>query len=127
MSDEVARLVDGSVFNGRFQIVRRLKAGGMGAVYEVVQLETLRRRAWKVMLREIAADAGLRERFKREATVAAEVESEHIVEVLDAGIDAETNTPFLLMELLKGEDLGFMLDAGQRFTRAEAITLLDQV
>src|SRR5262249_22261300 len=95
----------GSTFHGRYQIVRRIKAGGMGAVYEVVHLETRRRRALKVMLPSIVADPALRARFQAEATVAADVHSEHVVEIFDAGVDHETGTPFLVMELLDGEEL----------------------
>jgi serine/threonine protein kinase len=40
----------GATFLGRYQIVRCINAGGMGAVYEVIHLETKRRRALKVML-----------------------------------------------------------------------------
>jgi serine/threonine-protein kinase len=46
-----------------------------------------------------------REKLRLEAIVAGRVESEHIVQVSDAGIDVATGTPFLVMELLKGLDL----------------------
>src|SRR5260221_10872929 len=98
----LAVLSPGSVFHGRYEIVRCINAGGMGAVYEVIHLETRRRRALKTMLPSIVADPDLRARFRREATVTADVESEHIVEVFDAGVDADTDMPFLVMELLKG-------------------------
>ena len=45
-----AALIEGSVFHGRYQIVRCIKAGGMGAVYECIHLTTRKRRALKVML-----------------------------------------------------------------------------
>src|SRR5580700_12284719 len=54
---------EGAVFAGRYRIVRCLGAGGMGAVYEVVHLETDRRRALKVMLPHVFESAELRERF----------------------------------------------------------------
>ena len=47
--------------------MRRIAAGGMGAVFEVVHLETQRRRALKVMLPELLANRQLRERFQMEA------------------------------------------------------------
>jgi serine/threonine protein kinase len=102
-------LAPGAIFAGRYEVMRCIKAGGMGAVYEVLQLGTRRRRALKTMLPSVAGDSDLRTRFELEATVAAEIDSEHIVEVLDAGVDEQTAMPFLVMELLKGEDLGAML------------------
>ena len=78
----------------------------MGAVYEVIHLETERRRALKVMLPHVLQSEELRERFQLEAKVAAHIESEFIVDVFDAGFDADTQMPFLVMELLRGEELG---------------------
>ena len=46
-----------------------------------------------------------RERFKREARVAAQIDSDYIVDVFDAGVDDATQMPFLAMELLRGEEL----------------------
>src|SRR5271155_2192536 len=100
-----APLAEGAVFGGRYRVVRCLAQGGMGAVYEVIHLETERRRALKVMLPHILHSEELRERFQREAKVAAHIESEFIVDVFDAGYDAETQMPFLVMELLRGEEL----------------------
>ncbi|MFO0618011.1 MAG: protein kinase [Polyangiaceae bacterium] len=96
----------GSVFHRRFRIVRCIKTGGMGAVYEVVHLDTQRPRALKVLLAGALESDESRARFEREATIAAGIRSNHIVEVLDAGVDAETQAPFIVMELLVGEDLG---------------------
>ena len=60
-------LVAGQVFHGRYQIVRCLNTGGMGAVYECIHLKTRKRRALKVMLPEIVTSASMRERFELEA------------------------------------------------------------
>ncbi len=98
-------LADGSVFANRYRIVRCLARGGMGAVYEVIHLDTKRRRALKAMHGHILHSEELRERFHREARVAAEVESDFIVDVFDTGVDDETGMPFLCMELLRGEEL----------------------
>lgn len=102
----VSELSLGAVFAGRYRVERRIAAGGMGAVYEVVHIETNRRRALKVMHAHYVQSDELRARFRQEARVAAEIESEHIVDVFDAGIDDATGMPFLVMELLRGEELG---------------------
>ncbi len=71
-----AKLEEGTVFAGRYRVVRCLAAGGMGAVYEVVHLETNRKRALKVMHPHLFQSEEMRERFKLEARIAAEVDSE---------------------------------------------------
>jgi len=105
-SASISDLTLGAVFAGRYRVEQRIAAGGMGAVYEVVHIETNRRRALKVMHAHYVSSDELRARFRQEARVAAEVDSEHIVDVFDAGIDEATGMPFLVMELLRGEDLG---------------------
>src|SRR3954466_7488377 len=100
------QLESGTVFAGRYRIVRCMAAGGMGAVYEVVHLETDRHRALKVMLPHLFQSDEMRERFRREARISAKVWSGYIVDVSGAGVDEATKTPFLVMELLDGEELG---------------------
>jgi serine/threonine-protein kinase len=127
MSESVpGGLSPGQLFLGRYQIIHCLKAGGMGAVYECIHLKTRKRRALKVMLPQILADAGMRERFELEARVTAEIESEHIVETFDAGVDDATGAPFLVMELLRGEDLGSIMTKRGPLPGSEIIVLLKQ-
>src|SRR5689334_9202562 len=102
-ASEIAALAPGTVFHGVYEVVRCIKAGGMGAVYEVLQTSTQRYRALKVMLPSLVTDPDARARFELEAKIAAGIESEHIVETLDAGVDQATGMPFIVMELLKGE------------------------
>jgi serine/threonine protein kinase len=124
--DPTTMLDAGAVFGERYRIVRCIRTGGMGAVYEAVHGETGRRVALKVMLPSLVADPGLRARFKLEATVAASVESEHIVDVFDAGIDAVSGAPFLVMELLRGEDVSTLLKRQGPFGPEESVQLLWQ-
>ncbi|XXY17994.1 serine/threonine-protein kinase [Sorangium sp. So ce216] len=119
-------LTDGAVFAERYRIVRCIAAGGMGAVYEVIHLETNRRRALKVMLPHFVQSEELKDRFRQEARVAADIESEFIVDVFDAGVDPQTKMPFLVMELLRGDELGKLLKQRGHFTPAEVVTYLHQ-
>ena len=114
-------------FAGRYRVVRRIAAGGMGAVFEVVHIETQRRRALKVMLPELVSNQELRDRFQMEARVTAHVDSEYIVDVFDAGIDAATGMPFLVMELLRGEELGEILRRSGAIAALQAVVYLRQV
>ncbi|MRG93058.1 serine/threonine-protein kinase [Polyangium spumosum] len=116
-----------SLFAGRYRVVRRLGAGAMGAVYEVLDIATGRPRALKVMHAHAATRGDLRERFRLEARVAGEVESPFLVDVLDAGTDDATGAPYLVMELLHGEDLGQRLRRAGALPAAEVIRLLSQV
>ncbi|MSP23840.1 MAG: serine/threonine protein kinase [Myxococcales bacterium] len=124
--EAVGKLAAGSVFHDRYQVVRPISAGGMGAVYEVIQLDTRRRRALKTMLPSLVADPELRARFKLEATITGDVRSDHLVDVIDAGVDERTSTPFIVMELLEGDDLGGILRDRGRLPASEVATLLFQ-
>lgn len=95
----------GDVLANDFVIEQLLSEGGMGRVFIARQHSTGKRRALKVMLPELVQDARLRERFAREAQVGARIESDHIVEVIGAGVDAATGVPWLAMELLDGKSL----------------------
>lgn len=122
--DNSALLEPGVVFQDRYEIVRCLSQGGMGAIYEVVHVQTKRRRALKVMLPGLLSNRSMRARFQLEATVAAQIQSDHIAEVIDAGVDEATSMPFLVMELLHGEELGEMLEERGALPREEAIHYL---
>jgi serine/threonine-protein kinase len=76
----------------------------MGSVYEGEHSATGRLVAIKLVHLKSPASTELEERFEREARIASNVQSKHIVQVFDAGRDDELG-PFMVMELLRGEDL----------------------
>ncbi|WP_437927500.1 serine/threonine-protein kinase [Sorangium sp. So ce291] len=121
-----ATFVEGTVFARRYRVVRLIATGSMGAVYEVVHLGTERRRALKVMHAHLFAQADMRDRFLREARIAANVQSDHIVDVFDADVDEATGMPFLVMELLRGESLGDRVERLGGLPPGEAMTYLHQ-
>src|SRR5690349_14744713 len=100
----------GAVFADRYRVVRCIAAGGMAAVYEVFDARTERKRALKVLLPSLVKDPEVRMRFRREARVTGSIESDHVVETSDSGIDDTTGAPFLVMELLRGEDLACLIE-----------------
>jgi len=65
-------------------------------------------------------------RFNREAMAAAMIKSPHVVQILDHGMTRD-GTPYIVMELLEGEDLGARLDRDGKLTMAEAVSVLTQV
>jgi phosphate transport system substrate-binding protein len=95
----------GAVVGGGYRVIRPIADGGMGSVFEVEQLATGARRALKVMHVQLASDAKLRARFVQEARVGVAIASDHVADVIDAGVDDETGLPFLVLELLEGVTL----------------------
>jgi serine/threonine protein kinase len=115
------------LFHRRYRVIRRIKAGNMGAVYEVTDEKTRSRRALKVMLPDLVEHPDLRSRFELEAQVTGDIESEHIVRISDAGIDEATGTPFLVMDLLRGEELGALVRKQKALPPGEVVIYLQQV
>ena len=96
----------------RYRVVRLLGSGGMGAVYEAVDATNGKSVAVKVISDERAQKpTGRVARLRDARRHAAErpVRSPHIVEVLDSGVDPTTRVPYIVMELLDGEDLSSLL------------------
>ncbi len=125
--EELDLLRIGEVFHGQFEVLGLIRKGGMGCIYEVLHQGTRRKRALKVMPPAIVSDPELRARFKLEACVAGDIESEHIVEIFDAGVDDATGMPFILMERLRGKDLeSISMDRGALPAR-EVVALISQV
>jgi serine/threonine-protein kinase len=94
----------------KYELLRQIGQGGMGAVYEARNLVTHKRCAVKVLqATEVDGDSELVKRFFREARASSVIESEHVVTVFDSGIDAVSRHPYMVMELLKGEDLEHVL------------------
>jgi eukaryotic-like serine/threonine-protein kinase len=100
--ERVGREVD------RYEIVRLLGKGGMGAVYEARHLRLGRRVAIKFLLPELAAKADLLRRFENEAVAAGGLEHPNLVAVIDLGRSPE-GSPYLVMEFLQGDDCARLL------------------
>jgi eukaryotic-like serine/threonine-protein kinase len=98
----------GSVLEGAYRITRLIGQGGMGAVYEAVQLRLNKRVAIKLMARDLAANHEALARFHREAEITSHLGHPHLVNVIDFG-QAESGEPYLVMEYLDGEDLDHRL------------------
>ncbi|MGO9288155.1 MAG: protein kinase domain-containing protein [Polyangia bacterium] len=94
----------GTVLEGAYRITRLIGQGGMGAVYEAVQLRLNKRVAIKLMARDLAANHQALARFHREAEITSHLGHPHLVTVEDFG-QAESGEPYLVMEYLEGEDL----------------------
>ena len=92
---------------GDFQILHELGRGGMGIVYEAIQLSLGRRVALKVLPFATALDAKHLQRFKNEATAAAQLHHTHIVPVYAVG--CERGVHFYAMQLIEGRSLSAVI------------------
>jgi serine/threonine-protein kinase len=100
------------VLVGRYRLDERLGAGGMGSIWRAHHLVLAAPVAVKLIDREAIPDEETLARFMREAQSAATLRSPHVVQILDYGVDDKL--PFIVMELLDGENLAQRL---RRLTR----------
>ena len=94
----------GSVLEGAYRITRVIGEGGMGAVYEAIQLRLNKRVAVKLMARQLTANQDALARFRREAAITSRLGHPNLVNVIDFGA-SQAGEPYLVMEYLDGEDL----------------------
>jgi serine/threonine protein kinase len=110
---------------GDFEVLGKLGAGGMGAVYRARQISLHREVALKVLPAQFIEDADSVARFQREARVAARLSHANLVRVYSAG-QAE-GVHYIAMELIEGEDLGRRLKQGGRLPAPEALRICAEV
>jgi eukaryotic-like serine/threonine-protein kinase len=122
----VLDLSEGVIFAQQFRVIRPLAQGGMGAVYVVEQLSTGKKRALKLMLPSATLVDGSR-RFEQEARTSSLIASEHVVDVIAAGVDGPEQVPWLAMELLEGESLESHLLRSGPLSAAQAYEILTQL
>ena len=116
----------GTVLQDSYRLTRLIGAGGMGAVYEGLQLRLNKRVAVKLMVRDLAANQEALARFRREAEVTSHLGHPHIVHVFDFGA-APSGEPYLVMEYLEGEDLDHRIRREGRISLDSTVHVIKQV
>jgi hypothetical protein len=113
----------GQVLADTYRIERLLGEGGMGAVYEASHARLPRRFAVKVLFSQVAVHEDVLQRFQREAQITSEIGHPNIVEVVD--FNHADGVPYLVMELLDGQDLDQLIatDAPLPIERCKDIAL----
>ncbi|NUQ56228.1 MAG: protein kinase, partial [Dehalococcoidia bacterium] len=106
----------------QYRLVRKIGEGAMGAVFEATDARDGSRVAVKLLHPWLAAqDAGFRERFEREAHIAALLRSPYTVRLLDFGITGQSF--FLVMEFVEGASVGDLLAERGPFVPDEALRI----
>ncbi|MCA9640186.1 MAG: serine/threonine protein kinase, partial [Myxococcales bacterium] len=100
--------------------------GGMGEVYRAEPIEGGTPVAFKVLHAFAAAEPAHVERLIRECEITSGMQSKHIVRVLGSGT-ASDGTPYLIMELLRGRDLGELLRETRRLSLKQTLELTEHV
>jgi serine/threonine-protein kinase len=100
----------GTVLAGKYVVERVLGVGGMGVVVAAKHRVLDQWVALKFLHGEALADASIVERFIREARSVVKLESQFVARVSDVGV-LESGSPFIVMELLEGEDLAQRIEA----------------
>jgi serine/threonine-protein kinase len=111
-----------TTLDGRYHIVDRIAAGGMGEVFRARDAVLEREVAIKVLHRQLAGDQGFVERFRREARAAANLSHPNIVAVHDWG--AVDGIYYMVMEYVRGQSAREVLNAEGVLAPAQAADVL---
>ncbi len=116
---------EGQVLNTRYRLIKSVGQGSQASVWVAEHLALGSQVAVKLIDPELAKQDDARARFAREATAAAKLRSAHVVQILDHGIEGDQ--PFIVMELLDGEDLFQRLDRQHHLSLAETSRIVTHV
>ena len=119
------RLTPGAVLAAKYRVDRVLGTGGMATVFGAMHLQLGEPVAIKVLHRHVLRHPGAIDRFMREARVAMRLQSEHVARVFDLGT-IDDGTPFIVMELLPGDDLATLLRDRGPFEVEDAVDYVMQ-
>ena len=114
-----------ALIKGRYRVGHRLGDGGMAIVYLGHDLLLGRDVAIKTPRPQFAADPAFRVRFEREARAAASLSHPNIIDVHDVGED--DGTPFIVMELVRGQSLKEIIAVDAPFHPDDVAELLEQI
>jgi serine/threonine-protein kinase len=123
----MGELAPGSMVTANVRLLELIARGGMGSVWVADHLGLDTKVAVKFIKPEIVArDSSVRERFKREASIAAQIRSIHAVQCFDHGM-MHDGTPYIVMELLEGESVTDRIERDGPLPAREAAIVVSQV
>ena len=115
----------GAVLAGRYEIVKMLGEGGMGAVYQAKDIELDRPVALKLIRPELATHPEILKRFKQELILARKVTHPNVVRIFDLATSGTLK--FITMEFVEGQDLKSLIVEGHKFSAEETIDISVQI
>src|SRR3954462_7287504 len=115
-----------SLAGRQYRLEREVARGGMGSIWVAFDPRLQRRVVLKKMLWEGSAPQELRDQFEREAQAIARLQSPHVVQVFDYGIEPD-GTPYMVMELLHGETLDDRLERQKRLSISQLSEVVGQM
>src|SRR6185436_2334561 len=121
-----ADLVPGMVVRGKYEVLEKIGAGGMAAVYKVRHLAFGEIRALKVVAAKLCDDEGFLKRFRTEAVVTRRLQHPNAVRVDDLDV-TEDGRPFIVMEHVQGKNLREVIRAEGAFEVPRAAAIGKQV
>ena len=124
-STSVIQLTPGTSIGSRYEIVRLLGQGGMGAVYQAHDRELDRQVAIKVIRSDMAANPEILRRFKQELILARQITHKNVIRIFDLG--QADGIKFITMEYIEGENLQSVLRRKKKLEPKEAANILAQV
>ena len=120
----------GLVLDSKYELLERLGAGGMGAVYRARRLHIGDEVAVKLLSHDITRDRQAIERFRREARAAALIRHPNVVSIHDFNDEssvADRDEAYIVMELVKGESLRHLLEREGRLRPERAVKLMLEI
>jgi serine/threonine-protein kinase len=126
MVTAAARTMVGSVLSGRWRLVQRLGAGGMGEVYAAEPVPGGAKVAIKLLRPEFLGDPLVLARFGEEGRTCTRLVHPNIVRVLECATP-EDGPPYIVMDLLEGVPLAAYTLHGERVPAIQAATILQGV
>src|SRR3954471_18259944 len=121
-----SELIVGMVIRDKYQILRRIGAGGMATVYEAKHLAFNEIRALKVVSSRLAEDDAFLKRFRSEAVVTRKLQHPNAVRVDDFDT-TEDGRPYIVMEYVEGMDLRHAIEKDGPFSIARTLNIGTQV
>jgi eukaryotic-like serine/threonine-protein kinase len=119
-------MIDPDDLPQNLKLLALLGQGGMGSVWIAKHLGLQTRVAVKFLSADIGGSKEVAVRFQREAVAAAQIQSPHVVQVFDHGL-SKSGVPYIVMELLDGEDLEHRIARDGPMTPQQVSTIMTQV
>ncbi len=119
-------LQPGHIINDTYRVEKLLGSGGMADVYIVAHMRMPRKFALKVMRLDVSTRQAFLDRFNQEGEILATIRHPHIVDVIDRNQLAD-GSPYLVMELLDGEDLAIYLARTGALSVPVALRICSQI